>query len=162
MTFLQLCFRVFSPKKQQPYFAKYSILKIIFIPFRKYLNVVIIPNIPFNFLRIWLYRLVGYKIGKKVFIGMKCYLDDLEPRNIKIHNNVVISYGVYFALHGKNQGRTHIHLMPGAYIGMSARLIGRKEGLCIGQKSIVAAGSVVIRDVPDGETHGGNPAKKIS
>jgi acetyltransferase-like isoleucine patch superfamily enzyme len=162
MTFLQLCYRVIAPNKPAPYYARYSILKILWIPIRKHFNVFVIPNTPFNFLRILLYRMIGYKIGKKVFIGMRCYLDDLEPGNIKIHNNVVISYGVYFALHGKNQGHTHIHIMSNAYIGMAARLIGRKEGLVIGEDAIVAAGSVVIKDVPPGETHAGNPAKKIN
>lgn len=46
-----------------------------------------------------MYRyLVGYKIGKNVFIGMKCYLDDLEPKQTIIEENVTVSYGCYFAL----------------------------------------------------------------
>ena len=92
---------------------------------------------------------------------MKCYLDDLEPHKTKIENNVIISYGVYFSLHGKNQTRTFIHIKSGAYIGMCARLIAKKNGLNIGEKAIVGAGSVVIMDVPDNETHVGNPARKI-
>ena len=61
-----------------PYYAKYSLWSILWRPIRKYLNVVIIPNIPFNFLRVRMYRLIGYRIGKNTFIGMKCYLDDTE------------------------------------------------------------------------------------
>jgi len=34
-------------------------------------------------------------------------------------------------------------------------------GVTIGDASIVAAGSVVTKDVPSFEIHGGNPAKKI-
>lgn len=35
------------------------------------------------------------------------------------------------------------------------------KGVTIGKESIVAAGSVVVKDVPDYEVWGGNPAKKI-
>jgi len=59
-------------------------------------------------LRIILYRLIGFKIGKDVFIGMKCYLDDVAIDKTIIEDEVVISYGCYFACHGLNQGHTHI------------------------------------------------------
>ncbi len=79
-------------KKPVPYYAKYPLWLIVWKPIRKYINVVIIPNTPFSNLRILLYRyLIGYKIGKNVFIGMKCYLDDLEPKNFTIEDNVTIS-----------------------------------------------------------------------
>ena len=34
-------------------------------------------------------------------------------------------------------------------------------GVTIGEEAIVAAGSVVIKDIPNGEIWGGNPAKPI-
>lgn len=100
-------------KKEVPYYAKYSLISLIWRPIRKFINVAIIPNMPFNSIRIFLYRLIGYKIGKNVFIGMKCYLDDLEPSKTKIEDDVTISYGCYFALHGKNQSRTFIKICRG-------------------------------------------------
>lgn len=161
MGILKTYYKVFRKNKPLPHYAHYSILKIIWIPIRKYLNVVLIPNIPFNKIRILLYRMIGYKIGKSVFIGMKCYLDDLEPHKTTIENNVTISYGVYFALHGKGQPRTFIHLKNKSYVGMRAILIGKKNGLTIGEGAIIGSGSLVIKDVPDNEVHVGNPAKKI-
>lgn len=161
MTILQLYYKIFKSKKEIPYYAKYSLLKIIWKPIRKYLNVVVIPNIPFNFLRIFLYRFIGYKIGKNVFIGMKCYLDDLEPHKTIIEDNVVISYGVYFSLHGKGQTRTSILIKEKAYIGMCSRIVARKNGLVIGKNSVVGACSVVINDVGEDEVNVGNPAKKL-
>lgn len=154
-------YKVFHKGKAIPYYANYSLLKILWIPIRKYFSVVIIPNTPFNKIRILLYRMIGFSIGKNVFIGMKCYMDDLEPSNTVIYDNVTISYGVYFSLHGKNQSRTHICIKSKSYIGMSARLIGKKNGLTIGQGAVVGAGSIILNDVPDGEVHAGNPAKKI-
>ena len=61
-------------KKEPPYYFHYSVWKIIVKHIRKYFNVVVIPNIPFANLRVFMYRCCGYKIGKNVFIGMKCYL----------------------------------------------------------------------------------------
>ena len=46
---------------------------------RKWMSAKIIPNMIFNGWRVFFYRLCGYKIGKNVFIGMRCYRDDLEP-----------------------------------------------------------------------------------
>jgi len=144
-----------------PYYANYSILKIMWIPIRKYINVVFIPNVPFSGLRIRLYRMIGFKIGKNVFIGMKCYLDDLEPSNTSIGNNVTISYGCYFSMHGKGQTRTHIEIKDGAYIGMRATLMAKKAGLVIGEKAIVGAGSVVVKHVLPNTTVVGVPAKEV-
>jgi acetyltransferase-like isoleucine patch superfamily enzyme len=133
-------------KKEPPYYAKYSFVTIIWKPIRKYLNVVIIPNIPFTNLRVSLYRLIGFKIGKNVFIGMKCYMDDLAIEQTIIEDEVVISYGCYFACHGLNQEHTTIIIRKGAYIGMRSNLISGKKGITIGQNSIVGAGSLVNID----------------
>jgi len=85
-------------KKEPPYYAKYSLVTIVWKPIRKYLNVVVVPNVPFSSLRVSLYRLIGFKIGKNVFIGMKCYMDDVAIDKTVIEDNVVISYGCYFCL----------------------------------------------------------------
>ena len=146
-------------EKPVPYYAKYPTWLIIWKPIRKFINVVFIPNIPFSTLRIFFYRyLVGYKIGKNVFIGMKCYLDDLEPKNTIIEDNVTISYGCYFALHGIGQSHTHIHIKKGAYIGMRATIISGAEGICIGENSIIGAASLVNKSFPDNITAVGVPA----
>jgi acetyltransferase-like isoleucine patch superfamily enzyme len=146
-----------------PYFAKYPIWLIIWKPVRKFLNVVFIPNIPFSSLRIFCYRyLIGYKIGENVFIGMKCYLDDLEPSRTVIERNVVISYGCYFALHGINQKHSFINIKQGAYIGMRATVIAGKEGLIIGENTIIGAASLVNKSLPDNVKAAGVPAKIIS
>jgi len=147
-------------RKPVPYYAKYPFWLIIWKPVRKFINVVVIPNIPFSNLRIFSYRyLVGYKIGKNVFIGMKCYLDDMEPKNTIIEDNVVISYGCYFALHGIKQRHTFIHIKKGAYLGMRSTIIAGKEGICIEENSIIGAASLVIKSIPANVTAAGVPAK---
>lgn len=149
-------------KKPAPYYARYPLWLIIWKPIRKFINVVIIPNTPFSNLRILMYRyLVGYKIGKNVFIGMKCYLDDLEPRQTIIEENVTVSYGCYFALHGKGQKHSSITICKGAYIGMRACIIAGNDGLTIGENSIIGACSLVNKDVPSNSKAVGVPARII-
>jgi acetyltransferase-like isoleucine patch superfamily enzyme len=147
--------------KPVPYYAKYPLWLILWKPLRKFLNVVIIPNIPFTKLRVSLYRVIGYRIGKNVFIGMKCYLDDVDPKFITIGDNVVISYEVKFAVHGLNQSHTPIHLEKGAYIGMGAILVAGKNGITIGEKAVIGAGSVVTSSIPAGGIAVGVPARVI-
>ncbi len=107
---------------------KKNILKKIKCFFRKWMSAKIIPNMVLNGWRIFFYRLCGYKIGKHVFIGMHCYLDDLEPKMLTIEDNVTISYGVYFACHGKSQEHMPITIKRGAYIGMRASIISKNSG----------------------------------
>ncbi len=148
-------------KKEPPYYAKYSIFTILWKPIRKYINVVIIPNVPFSNLRIILYRMIGFNIGKNVFIGMKCYMDDVAIKNTVIEDNVTISYGTYFACHGKGQGHTKITIKENAYIGMRCNIISGKDGVIIGENAIVGAGSLVSRDIPSNTTAVGIPIKVL-
>jgi len=148
-------------KKKPPYYANYSLGTILWKPVRKYMNVVIIPNTPFSNLRVFLYRLIGFKIGKNVFIGMKCYMDDVAIAQTIIEDGVVISYGCYFACHGIGQGHTTIVIKKGAYLGMRCNVLSGREGITIGENAIVAAGSLVNTSVPTDAVVGGTPAKRI-
>ena len=58
-------------KKPAPYYYDYSIFTILMKPIRKWLTNTLAANCPFNCVRIWLYKICGFKIGKNVFIGMK-------------------------------------------------------------------------------------------
>lgn len=148
-------------KKEPPYYARYSLVTIVWKPIRKYINVVIIPNTPFSNLRVILYRMLGFQIGKNVFIGMKCYLDDIDPKKTIIEDNVVISYGCYFTCHGKGQGHTSIVIEQGAYLGMRCNIISAQKGIIIGKNTIVGAGSLVNKNIPENMSVAGVPAKKI-
>lgn len=153
--------------KPAPYYYDYSLLTIISKPVRKFASQVIAPNCPFNNLRVKIYRLCGFKIGMGTFIGMKCYLDDMCYYLIEIGNHVTISYGVYFACHGKNQGHYPIEIKDGAYIGMRSSILSKNcmkdttGGVSIGKNAIVGACTLVNRDIPDGATAVGIPCKII-
>ena len=51
-----------------------------------------------------------------------------------------------------------IHIGNYAFIGTNCIIL---KGVSIGEKSIVAAGSVVVKSIPEGQIWGGNPAKFI-
>ena len=122
-------------------------------------------NCPFNCVRIFIYRLCGFKVGKNCFIGMRCYLDDMCYNLLTICNDVTISYGVFFACHGRNQGHMPIIIKDGAYIGMRASVISKVadnlDGIVIGENSIVGACTLVNKSVPDGATAVGVPCRII-
>ena len=113
--------------KPAPYYYNYDAGTILMKPVRKWLTNSVAPNCPFNNIRILIYRICGFDIGRHVFIGMHCYLDDMCYERMHIGNNVTISYGVYFACHGKNQKHNEIVLKDGVYIGMRANVIGKNR-----------------------------------
>ncbi len=152
--------------KPAPYYYNYSIFAVIAKPIRKWIAQCVAPNCVFNNVRIFLYRLCGFKIGKHTFIGMRCYLDDLCYDKLTIGNNVTISYGTYFACHGRRQDHLPITVRDGAYIGMRASVISKnaeegETGVVIGEKAVVGACALVNRNVPDGATAIGVPCRII-
>ena len=152
--------------KPAPYYYNYSLLTVIAKPIRKWLTNVVAANCPFNCIRIFLYRLCGFEIGKNVFIGMRCYLDDMCYDLLKIGDNVTISYGVFFACHGRKQDHTPIVIEEDAYIGMRASVVSRnpenpEKGITIGTHSVIGAAALVNRDIPPFATAVGVPCRVI-
>ena len=97
---------------------------------------------------------------------MKCYLDDMCYDLLTIGDNVVISYGVFFACHGRHQGHYPITVGDGAYIGMRACVIskngdGSDKGVYIGKEAVVGACTLINKDIPDGMTAVGIPCRII-
>lgn len=153
-------------KKKAPYYYEYSLWTILMKPIRKWLTNVLAANCPFNCVRIAIYRLCGFKIGKKTFIGMRCYLDDMCYDLMTIGSHCSISYGVYFACHGHNQGHLPIVVGDGAYIGMRACIISKNanknaSGVTIGKNAVIGACTLVNRDIPEGATAVGSPCRIV-
>lgn len=147
--------------KPVPYYADYPLWLILWKPVRKWLNVVLIPNVVFTRLRVALYRLIGYRIGRNVFIGMKCYLDDVDPAMTTIDDGAVISYGTYFAVHGPNQKHAPIHIMEKAYIGMRCTIVAGRDGVTIGPNALIGAGSLVNQSIPANAVAAGSPVRVL-
>ena len=162
MKLVKFLYEKFTGKKA-PYYFNYSILTIITKPIRKYFTNVVAANCPFNCIRILIYRLCGFKIGKKCFIGMRCYLDDMCYKQLIIGNKVTKTYGVFFACHGKDQKHLPIVIEDGAYIGMRANVISRnsdrESGIVIGKGAIIGACTLVNKNIPCEATAYGVPCK---
>jgi acetyltransferase-like isoleucine patch superfamily enzyme len=102
------------------------------------------------------------QIGKNVFINFDCVFLDLG--GITIDDNVLIAPKVSLLTEGHPTSieERHslipkpIHIKKNAWIGANATIL---PGVTIGENSIVAAGAVVSKDVPDNTIVGGIPAK---
>ena len=104
------------------------------------------------------------KIGKNVFINFDCVFLDLG--GITIEDGVLIAPNVSLLSEGHPIAPEHrhsltvghIHIKKNAWIGANATIL---QGVTIGENAIIAAGSVVSKDVPDNTIVGGIPAKII-
>lgn len=102
------------------------------------------------------------KIGKNVFINFDCIFLDLG--GITIEDNVLIAPRVSLLSESHPLSPAErqslisapIHIKKGAWISASATILA---GVTIGENSVVAAGAVVSKDVPDNVLVGGIPAK---
>lgn len=160
---LEIFYKFTHPRvedKNIPYWYKRSIVGELWHLLRKGICQNIAPNCVLNPVRIVLYRLCGFKIGGGTFIGMKCYLDDLCVDEMEIGNNVTISYGTYFACHGRKQGHNRLVIKDGAYIGMRANITARHD-IVIGEGAIIGASTLVNKSVPDGAICVGVPGRII-
>lgn len=127
--------------------------------------------------KIWQYSIVlaGAKIGSNCNINSHCFIEN----DVSIGDNVTIKCGVQIwdgisiednVFIGPNATFTNDKypqskmypdvfaktiIKKGASIGANATIIC---GIIIGQNAMIGAGSVVTKDIPDGELWYGNPA----
>jgi len=104
------------------------------------------------------------KIGKNVFINHACTFLDLG--GITIEDDVLIAPKVNLITedHPLNPGERKILVLKSilvkrnAWIGVNATIL---PGVTIGENSVVAAGALVTKDVPDNTVVVGIPAKVV-
>ena len=102
---------------------------------------------------------MGVKIGKNVFIGMDCYLDDEVPGLITIEDEVTVAFRVTLVAHDDViQEVSPITIRKGSYIGTGAIIT---MGVEVGKNAVVGAGAVVTKSIEAGATAVGIPAKPI-
>jgi acetyltransferase-like isoleucine patch superfamily enzyme len=115
-------------------------------------------------------RLRGVKIGKHVFLGGGNVLDRVSPGLITIEDDVSLAGGVNILTHSNPTAPLReilgeeyhvlapVHIKRGAWIALNVVIL---PGVTIGENSIVATGSVVMKDVAPYTMVGGSPAKFI-
>lgn len=105
------------------------------------------------------------RIGRNVFINQNCTMYDLG--GIDIADDVLIGPNVNIITSGHpiepSRRRASVIAKPivierNVWIAAGATVIG---GVTVGENSVVAAGSVVTKDVPPNSLVGGNPAQII-
>jgi acetyltransferase-like isoleucine patch superfamily enzyme len=121
-----------------------------------------VPMLPA--MRVVLHRWRGVKIGEYCFIGTDVFIDDAWPELIVIEDHVTIivgaallSHSTYPKHHQKvlKDTKEGINVEKGAYIGARAVVL---PGVTIGRNAVVAAGAIVITDVPNNCLVAGVPA----
>lgn len=103
-------------------------------------------------------------IGKNVFINACCHFQD--HGGVTLGDNCLIGHNVVFATlnHGiapeerASMLPAPILLGKNVWIGSNSTLL---QGVTIGDNAIIAAGSVVTKDIPANTLAGGVPAKPI-
>ncbi|MEK0363757.1 acyltransferase [Pseudomonas sp. CBC3] len=107
-------------------------------------------------------------VGENFSLHDFCYIDAVG--NIQIGNNVSIAHGSSLISFNHTWGSTELPIKynpvkvapivieDDVWIGCGVRIM---PGVTIGARSIVAAGSVVVKDVPANTIVGGVPAKVI-
>lgn len=117
-----------------------------------------------------LWRKVGVKIGKRVYVGNLVYFDGEYPHLVTLEDDVSIGPSALLLAHSSaspfhqqtglfKQPPKPVLIKRGAWIGSGAIIL---PGVTIGVGSIVSAGAVVSRNIPDFYIAAGNPARVIS
>jgi len=123
---------------------------------------------PSNNLRIKFHRLRGVTIGKNVYLGMFCFLDNLYPEYIYIEDYVSVNAGTMILTHFNpmkqfspilNARVAPVVIHKKAIVAVRSLLL---PGITIGESSIISAGSVVEKDVKSYTLVRGNPAREIT
>jgi len=118
----------------------------------------------------WLQKLHGAKIGRGVFVGPHVYFDPVRPDLITVEDLVSLAGFITILTHSEPTeplrevfGAAGNRIAPvtfrrGAWVAVNCVIL---PGVTIGECAIVAAGSVVNKDVAPYTMVGGVPAKFI-
>jgi len=108
-----------------------------------------------------LYRRMGMRVGRQVSPALSATMDIFFPELISIGDNSIIGYHTVILAHEflLDELRTGpVVIGKDVVIGANCTVL---PGVVIGDGAVVAAHSLVNRDVPPGATVGGVPARPL-
>lgn len=123
---------------------------------------------PLNKFRVRWNRLRGVTIGRNVYIGQYCVIDNAYPEYVYIEDNVSLAGSVTILAHSNPYGHfknvvesgvSPVIIKEGAWVADGAIIL---RGVTIGKNAIVSAGTVVDKDIPDNKMAKGNPMKIVA
>lgn len=110
----------------------------------------------------WLYRnLLGMKVGDKTAFALMVMVDLMFPERISVGKDTIIGYNTTiltheYLIHEYRLGYTKIG--DQVMIGANCTLL---PGVTIGDGAVVAAGTIVTKDVEAGSFVAGNPMRVV-
>lgn len=117
---------------------------------------------PFLPIKNWLYRtFLKMKVGETTAFALMVMPDIMFPEKISVGRNSVIGYNTTILAHEyliKEYRIGNVEIGDDVLIGANATIL---PGVAIGSGAVVAAGSVVHKDVAPGSFVGGNPIRLI-
>jgi acetyltransferase-like isoleucine patch superfamily enzyme len=117
---------------------------------------------PFLSWKNWLYRtFLRMEIGERTAVALMVMMDIMFPELIKIGRNCVIGYNTTILAHEylvDEYRLGEVRIGDRVLIGANSTIL---PGVTIGDGAIVAAGTVVHKNVPPGAFVGGNPMQII-
>ena len=116
-----------------------------------------------------LYRLMGVRIGRDVYVGFHVEFDTNFPELIEIGDHVTISHRCIIASHMATDVATPLRklypgdaaavkIRDGAWLCVGAIIL---PGVTVGENAVVAAGAVVNRNVARNTMVAGVPARPV-
>jgi len=159
--------RIKKLAKIKGYHGKLGVFKFLLKHIKTYILGNLAMIVPGGSLVIALQRKRGVSIGRNVFIGEWVYIDFLFPELVTIEDGVAIAPFVKILTHSKpNEAQKKwlksfaapVVIKKNAFVGMGAIIL---PGVTIGENSIIAAGSLVTKDVPSYSLVGGIPARVL-
>lgn len=131
-----------------------GVRNFIFIQIARYCPILAVKNAIYR-------RILGVKVGEHTAFGLMVMLDVFFPELITIGRNSVIGYNTTILAHEyliKEYRLGEVKIGNEVMIGANCTIL---PGVTIGDQAVVAAGSVVHKDVEAGAFVGGNPLQSL-
>jgi acetyltransferase-like isoleucine patch superfamily enzyme len=131
-----------------------SVRNFIFIQLARYCPILPLKN--------WIYRrLLGMKVGEHTAFALMVMVDIFFPERITVGSNSIIGYNTTILTHEyliKEYRLGDVKIGSNVMIGANSTVL---PGVTIGDHAVIAAGSVIHKDVPAYAFVGGNPMREI-
>ncbi|MNO53431.1 Virginiamycin A acetyltransferase [compost metagenome] len=131
-----------------------GVRNFIFIQIARYCPILPLKN--------WIYRrILGMKVGKHTSFGLMAMVDVFFPEKITVGENSIIGYNTTILAHEyliKEYRLGEVVIGENVLIGANTTIL---PGVTIGDWAVIAAGSVVHKNVAAGSFVGGNPLREL-